>query len=229
MSKKESYYFPHYIGARNDRKIKRVRKDFGVEGYALFFMTLERLREEESLKIPVEDIDLLADDFGTSEAKLHTLIHNYKLFDFEESANGRIFFSPKQIQYLEPYFEMREQRRLAGIASGKARKRKAKEKIEKEQLLLNECSNTCSTDAELIKKEVNKEEKEKKENGIKIGKITPEIYTQLIRPNNKDTCQRLTRELRSEEEIINILNNTQHAYHRYVIETLGLSKGLSNG
>ncbi|WP_419766993.1 Lin1244/Lin1753 domain-containing protein [Arcobacter sp.] len=162
MSKKESYYFPHYVGSRNDRKIIRVRKDFGIEGYALFFMTLERLREEESLKIPVEDIDILADDFGTSEAKLSTLIFNYKLFDIEESENGKLFFSPKQIQYLQPYFDLREQRRLAGIASGKARRRKTEERIEKEEQLLNECSNNCSTDAELINKEIKKEKKKKR-------------------------------------------------------------------
>lgn len=225
MSKKESYYFPHYIGARNDRKIKRVRKDFGVEGYALFFMTLERLREEETLKIPVEDIDLLADDFGTSEAKLHTLIHNYKLFDFEESENGKIFFSPKQIQYLEPYFEMREQRRLAGIASGKARKRKAQERIEKEQLLLNECSNTCSTDDELISKEVNKEKK-KEEKLPQIGEITIDDYIK-IKHDNKVTCSRLLNELNldNDEKLINIMNNPKHRYHNYVMNDLGLTNG----
>ena len=124
---KQAYYFPHYIGARNDRKIKRVRKDLGTEGYALYFMTLEILREEENLKFPLNDIDILSDDFGTSDAKLKVLILNYDLFEIENTKNGEIFFSPKQIQYLEPYFRQREQRKLAGIASGKSRRKKAEQ------------------------------------------------------------------------------------------------------
>lgn len=36
---KEGIYIPHFINARNDRKIKRLRKDMGP-GYA-YFLTLK--------------------------------------------------------------------------------------------------------------------------------------------------------------------------------------------
>lgn len=108
--KKDAFYFPHFSNARHDRKIKRVIKELGVEGYGLFFMILEVLREQTDLRYPVKDLDLLADEFGTSEAKLKTVVHKYDLFQFDE---GGMFFSVKQIFYLQPYFEKSERARTA--------------------------------------------------------------------------------------------------------------------
>lgn len=164
---KEAFYFPHFIGARNDRKIQKVRRDYGIEGYAMFFMLLEVLREEQELAYPIEDIDILAIDFGTSEAKLKTLVLNYGLFEIKETVDGKMFFSPKQIQYLEPYFTRREISRLNGKKSGEIRRKKA------EQLVLElsdidsnkQVFNNGSTSVELRKKERKKETKEEiKEN-----------------------------------------------------------------
>ncbi len=109
---KNAYYFPHYCNARHDRKLKRVIKDLGVEGYGLFFMVLETLREQTDFKFPMSDIDLLADEFGTSEAKLKALISSYDLFSVDGSER---FFSPKLIFYLQPYFERSERARNAAL------------------------------------------------------------------------------------------------------------------
>ncbi len=156
---KDAYYFPHYVGARDDRKIRRVRKDLGIEGYGIYFMTLEKLREESSLKYPMHDVDLLADDFGTSEAKLRTVICNYELFQIEKGENGEVFFSPRQIQYLEPFFEKKERARLAGIKSGEVRRKKQIEAINRlslfdstEHLLKKSSTN----DEQLINKVIKK-------------------------------------------------------------------------
>jgi hypothetical protein len=115
---KEAFYFPHFCNARHDRKIRRLRKELGVEGYGIYFMLLETLREQQDLMYPLEDLDLLAEEFGVSEPKIRTTICNYQLFevDFEQK-----FFSPKMLVYLEPYFKMKEQRKLAGKASAEKR------------------------------------------------------------------------------------------------------------
>lgn len=171
---KEAFYFPHFIGARNDRKIKRVRRDLGAEGYALYFMTLEVLREEQELAYPMEDIDILADDFGTSEAKLKTIVLNYDLFSIRETTDGHMFFSPKQIQYLEPYFNRRETNRLKGLKSGISRRQKAEQLV----LKLSDIDSTeaqfnnGSTSVELRKNERTKEKiKLNPIEGTGIGKI----------------------------------------------------------
>lgn len=129
---KDAYYFPHFSNARNDRKIKRVVKELGVEGYGIYFMLLEVLRDQSGFSYPMDDIDLLADEFNTSEQKVRTVIANYKLFDVDEND---MFFSVKFNEFMQPYMTMKEQRRLAGIASGKARRQKALLQAESEQPL----------------------------------------------------------------------------------------------
>jgi hypothetical protein len=115
---KEAFYFPHFCNARHDRKIRRLRKELGVEGYGIYFMLLEILREQQDMMYPLEDIDLLAEEFGVSEAKVRTTICNYQLFEVDESEK---FFSPKMLVYLEPYFRMKEQRKVAGQRSAEKR------------------------------------------------------------------------------------------------------------
>lgn len=109
---KDAFYFPHFSGARHDRKLKRAMKHLGIEAYALFFMLLEVLREQDQLSYPMEDIDLLADEFGTSEQKVRVIICNYGLFEVDER---EMFFSPKFIEYMTPYLESKHRNRLNGI------------------------------------------------------------------------------------------------------------------
>jgi hypothetical protein len=116
---KDAYYFPHFCNARHDRKIKRVTKQLGVEGYGIYFMLLEVLREQSDYKYPISDVDLLADEFGTSEAKVIALIKNYDLFIVDDC---NMFFSENLITNMQPYIKMKEQRVLAGKASAEKRK-----------------------------------------------------------------------------------------------------------
>lgn len=107
--KKDAFYFPHFANARHDRKLKRVQKELGLEGYAIYFQLLEILREQIDFMYPLEDIDLLADEIGTSEPKVRTVICNYQLFEVIDDK----FFSIKQIYYLQPYIEKTQRARLA--------------------------------------------------------------------------------------------------------------------
>src|SRR6056297_2356237 len=97
---KDAYYFPHFSNARNDRKLRRVRKELGAEGYGIYFMLLEVLREQTNFAYPLDDIDLLADELGTSEQKVRTIVANYGLFEVNECEH---FFSANLLKYLEPY------------------------------------------------------------------------------------------------------------------------------
>jgi len=105
--KKESVYFPHFCHARHDRKIKRVVKELGVEGYGIYFMLLEVLREQSDYKYPISDVDLLADEFNTSESKVKVVVLNYNLFEIDEN---NMFFSLNLIEFIQPYLKIKEQR-----------------------------------------------------------------------------------------------------------------------
>lgn len=153
--KKDAYYFPHFSNARHDRKLKRVIKDLGIEGYGIYFMILEVLRDQMDFKYPLQDIDLLADEFGTSESKLRVVVTNYDLFQVDTSNN---FFSMKQILFMQPYLDKTERARNAaklrwsGISNANAlpnadanadanamqgKEKKVKERKEKEELVLS--------------------------------------------------------------------------------------------
>lgn len=110
--KKDAYWFPHYCNARNDRKIKRLRKELGLEGYGIFFMLLETLRDQSDLKYPMDDLDLLSEEFGTSEQKLRIVICSYGLFEIDKEEK---FFSPKLLVYLQPYFERTQRAKRAAL------------------------------------------------------------------------------------------------------------------
>jgi len=153
---KDAFYFPHFSNARHDRKIKRMSKELGIEGYGIFFMLLEVLRDQIDFKYPVQDIDLLADEFCTSEQKIKVVICNYQLFEVDENER---FFSTKFDEYMQPYQTMKEQRRIAGIRSGEVRKEKQ----------LERSLNGCSTDAErMLNENEQKKGKESKGNETKV-------------------------------------------------------------
>jgi hypothetical protein len=143
---KDAYYFPHFCNARHDRKIKRLRKELGLEGYGIYFMLLETLREQQDLMYPIDDIDLLAEEFGTSEQKIRVVICNYELFQLDLEQK---FFSPKMLIYLEPYFKMKEQRREAGLKSAAKR-------------LSNDRSTTVQRPFNKVKESKEEESKEEK-------------------------------------------------------------------
>jgi hypothetical protein len=98
------------------------------------------------------DVDLLADDFGTSETKCNAVIHNAQLFEVDAEKH---FFSPKQIDFLQPYFKAREQRRQAGIKSGQKRRQRAISSTAVQRSL-----NESQTDVEQVKKSKEKKSKE---------------------------------------------------------------------
>lgn len=154
VMEKEAYYFPHFCNARHDRKIKRLRKELGTEGYGIYFMLLETLREQQDLVYPMDDIDLLAEEFDVSEAKVRVVICNYGLFEIDEDQK---FFSPKMLMYLEPYFRMKEQRKVAGQKSA------AKRMLNENPTTVERPLNDRST------KE--RKEKESKENEIKVNEM----------------------------------------------------------
>jgi hypothetical protein len=109
---KDAYYFPHFSNARHDRRLKRARKELGVEAYGIFFMILEVLRDQEDFSFPLSDLDLLADEFGTSEQKVEVIVKKYGLFQVDSDGN---FFSAKFIEYLSPYLERSKRARNAAL------------------------------------------------------------------------------------------------------------------
>ena len=63
----------------------------GAEGYGIFFMLIERLREEEEGYKSTIDYDTLAFDLRVEPEKVKQVVENYDLFKFTE--DGKYFYS----------------------------------------------------------------------------------------------------------------------------------------
>lgn len=83
-------YFSHDSNARNSDKLMKVRMKLGAEGYGIFFMLIERLREEEGYKSTI-DYDTLAFDLRVDAEKVKQVVEDYDLFKFTE--DSKYFYS----------------------------------------------------------------------------------------------------------------------------------------
>lgn len=81
-------YFSHDSNARNSDKLLKVRMDLGAEGYAIYFMILERLREEDDY-ISKNDYMMIAYDLRVDEEKVKKVINDYDLFIVDDD----VFYS----------------------------------------------------------------------------------------------------------------------------------------
>ena len=86
--KNKKSYFSHDSNARNSDKLLKVRMDLGAEGYAIYFMILERLRDEDDY-MSKNDYLMIAYDLRVDEEKVKKVINDYDLF----IVNDDVFYS----------------------------------------------------------------------------------------------------------------------------------------
>ena len=83
-------YFPHDSNARNSDKLIRLRMRHKAAGYGVFFMILERLREEPNY-MSVKDYNMIAFDLREDASLIKSVIEDFGLFVFTE--DGKYFYS----------------------------------------------------------------------------------------------------------------------------------------
>ena len=74
-------YFSHDSNARNSKKLLRLRKTHGAEGYGTYFMLLERLREEQDFACDT-DFDMLSFDLRVSPDIIRSVVEDFGLFEY---------------------------------------------------------------------------------------------------------------------------------------------------
>lgn len=100
-------YFTHDSNARNSSKLISVRMKYGAEGYGIYFMLIERLREEDDYS-SLADYERLAFDLRVESAKIKSIVEDFDLFEFTEdgkrfysiSLNKRMEFKDKKLNQL---------------------------------------------------------------------------------------------------------------------------------
>ena len=143
---KDVYYFSHDVNASNDPKIVAMEAEFGVISYAWWWKLIEKLASSEDYRLPFKKYTFIALDkelgiLNENERPLneneHTFFCSNKSFLFVNSlindfelleCDDEYFWSPSLIRRQEErrskFEKKQEQRRLAGIKSGEARRKK---------------------------------------------------------------------------------------------------------
>lgn len=158
--KKETCYFSHDANAKDDFKIMLLIEELGLEGYGIFWILIETLREQQNYKYPLKLLSVLARKYNTTLAKLEVVVRNYHLFEIEDEC---FFFSKSLNRRMEVMHKAIEQRKIAGQISAMKRKKKQEEQLKQLQINLSPNDsierplNGCLTSAQQIKENKNKE------------------------------------------------------------------------
>lgn len=115
---KEAYWFKHDSNAKDDPKIIILIEELGLEGYGIFWLLIETLRDQPDFRAPVRIIPALARRFNTSTEKIMAVVHRYHLFVVE---NDELFYSDALIKRMVPMIERRKAKQIAGKKGAIAR------------------------------------------------------------------------------------------------------------
>jgi len=115
---KHTSYFSHDSNSRNDEKILAVRMRHGAEGYGVYFMILERLREEEEYTT-TRNYNTLAFDFRVSSALIKSVVEDFDLFVI--TTDGKRFYSSSFLERMEMKDQSSKKRSVAGKKGMEAR------------------------------------------------------------------------------------------------------------
>lgn len=108
---KTTNYFSHDSNARNDEKLVRLRMKIGPAGYGVYFMLLERLREEKNY-MSVKDYNMIAFDLRVDAALVKTVVEDFGLFAFTD--DGKCFYSESFARRMDMMDTIRQRRSRAG-------------------------------------------------------------------------------------------------------------------
>ena len=108
---KDCYYFPHDSNAKDDPKCVLMIEQLGMEGYGIYWMLVEVLRDQPDYTYPVANIPALARRYNTSAEKVRTVVYNYALFTVKDDL---IFFSESLNRRMQAFNETRAKRSEAG-------------------------------------------------------------------------------------------------------------------
>jgi len=95
---KKRNYFYHPINLHRDERIIALRMKYGMEGYGLYLMLLERFGDFNNY-MSIRNYDVIAFELHTNAEKVRSVIEDFKLFKFTE--DGKYFYSELIMQQMK--------------------------------------------------------------------------------------------------------------------------------
>lgn len=112
---KDAYYFSHDSNARNDTKILSMRCDYGLEGYGMYWMIVEALRDETEYKLKLDNNTYRAlamqmhSKTDAVKKFIEDCINEYDLF----KSDDKCFWAESLLRRMEKLEDIREKRKKA--------------------------------------------------------------------------------------------------------------------
>lgn len=175
-NEKDAYYFPHDCNARNDSKILALRSVYGAEGYGVYWMLIEILREQPDYKLKITKylFSALAMQMQIQKERLQEIVEACCV-EFSEGGDPLLI---NDGEYLYSASLLRRMEKVDTIS--KARREAARKRWD---------TGTCegSGKDDVCKLYANAEQKQCKENKIKENKIK-EKTTPPIPPSSSSAA-----------------------------------------
>ena len=116
---KDAYYFSHDSNAKDDPKCVLLIEQLGMEGYGIFWVLIETLRDQPEYKYPLILMSALARRYNTTTEKMKTVVMNYGLFELTEK--DEFFFSDSLNRRMESFDHRKQIASYAGKKSAEKR------------------------------------------------------------------------------------------------------------
>lgn len=115
---KDAYYFTHDSNAKDDPKCALLIDQLGMEGYGIYWMLIEVLRDQPDYKYPLALLPSLARKYNTTPQKIEAVVRGYQLFVVE---GGVVFLSESLVRRMNDWDEKKLKRSLAGKKGNEVR------------------------------------------------------------------------------------------------------------
>jgi len=109
---KDAYYFSHDSNAKDDPKCVMLIEKLGMEGYGIYWVLIETLREQPEYCYPMSLIPALARRYNTTEDSMRAVVADFGLFEVTDDDH---FFSPSLMRRMEKWCEYREKQRAKAM------------------------------------------------------------------------------------------------------------------
>lgn len=157
--KKDAYYFSHDSNSKDDPKCVMLIEQLGLEGYGIFWVLVETLRDQPNYKYPLSLLPAIARRYNSTAQKVETVVKNYDLFQFTDD---EFFFSVSLMGRMEHLETSRLKKSLAGKKGNDIRWNNRIAIAEQSQSDSNVITVPSQTIASKVKKSKVNESKDKK-------------------------------------------------------------------
>lgn len=199
---KDAYYFPHDSTAKDDPKCSMLIEQMGLEGYGIYWVLVEILRDQPEFRYPLAMIPIIARKYNTTAEKVKIVIGSYGLFMIDNNE----FFSESLCKRMERFRELKLLNSEKGKRSGEARRMLALGKSS----VVHQGLNLGSTLVE--QGELGEESKESKDNILKALFDFKEMRVRMKKPMTDRAVEillaRLNRLGKTPEEKVAILEQS---------------------